>query len=824
MRRWIFISLGIFLGSLGTRPLCAQGTAGTSEPPVPEKAGKVVHAVRITDNPPTIDGHLDEEIWAVADAIDDLVQWEPDNMAPPSEHTMVQIAYDDRYLYVAARCYEQEPSSIDTGLGRRDNFPPTDRISIGFDPRHDHLSAYIFETNPSGVQGDFRLFNDTQTDLDYDGVWEVGTQVTGEGWTVEFRIPFSQMLFDIPPGDEVVWGVNVKRTIHRKGELSQWVGRPRGDQGEVSRWGHLVFTDRLEPPRRVEFIPFVFGRRRDLATTNEPEHTIEGGLELRLGLGTSATFSAAINPDFAQVELDPAVLNLTVFESFFPEKRPFFLEDSRIFLLPHSQFPLFHSRRIGARPGRFQLEADDHLIGRPEQTTILGAAKLTSTGSRWIYGALTALTAREYATVDSVAIDNAGTEQVLRSDRLIEPLTSYNVVRVQRDILDGSSTMGAIATAVVREQDSDAFTGGFDYDIRRDRNRIFWNGHWVGTRAPLPEGVRTGFGGATNFNFSRKHWGFFGHFDHFSPNFRNTDLGFHRQRVNKTDGSGGVRLAQPDPWGPFRRVFFSVSSGQRWNDDRLVFSRWGYTSLETQFRNFWNVRTEFTHDFQVMDGLDTRGGPPIVRPARTRINVSIDSDSRKSWQFRLGLLGSRDEEGGWGGRIGPSLDLQPSDRLQASLSTNYNFGRDIAQWITNQDPDGDGGTDYVYGTLRRDVLDVTARATYAFHRDLTLQVFLQPFVARGDYTDIRRLARPSSFEFESTTLPFNPDFNRKSLRGNIVLRWEYVRGSTLFFVWNMSTFDDARPGIFTPLRDLSTTFSAEGTHVFVVKLNYWLGL
>ena len=695
MRRWIFISLGIFLDSLGTRPLCAQGTGGTSEPPVPEKAGKVVHAVRITDNPPTIDGHLDEEIWAVADAIDDLVQWEPDNMAPPSEHTMVQIAYDDRYLYVAARCYEQEPSSIDTGLGRRDNFPPTDRISIGFDPRHDHLSAYIFETNPSGVQGDFRLFNDTQTDLDYDGVWEVGTQVTGEGWTVEFRIPFSQMLFDIPPGDEVVWGVNVKRTIHRKGELSQWVGRPRGDQGEVSRWEHLVFTDRLEPPRRVEFIPFVFGRRRDLATTNEPEHTIEGGLELRLGLGTSATFSAAINPDFAQVELDPAVLNLTVFESFFPEKRPFFLEDSRIFLLPYSQFPLFHSRRIGARPGRFQLEADDHLIGRPEQTTILGAAKLTSTGSRWIYGALTALTAREYATVDSVAIDNAGTEQVLRSDRLIEPLTSYNVVRVQRDILDGSSTMGAIATAVVREQDSDAFTGGFDYDIRRDRNRLSWNGHWVGTRAPLPEGVRTGFGGATNFNLSRKHWGFFGHFDHFSPNFRNTDLGFHRRRVNKTDGSGGVRLAQPDPWGPFRRVFFSVSSGQRWNDDRLVFSRWGYTSLETQFRNFWNVRTEFTHDFQVMDDLDTRGGPPIVRPARTRINVSIDSDSRKSWQFRLGLLGSRDEEGGWGGRIGPSLDLQPSDRLQASLSTNYNFGRDIAQWITNQDADGDGGTDYV---------------------------------------------------------------------------------------------------------------------------------
>jgi len=818
---WILISLGIFLGTLGTSPVPAQDLAGTSEPPVPEKTGKVLRAFRLTDSSPMIDGHLDEEAWALADAIDDFVQEEPDNMAPPTERTTVQIAYDDRYIYVAVRCYDREPSYIDTGLGRRDNFPPTDRISIAFDPRHDHLSAYIFQTNPSGVQGDFAFFNDTQTDMNYDGVWEVGTQVTPEGWTAEFQIPFSQMLFAIPTEGEVVWGFDVRRTIYRKGESIQWVGRPRGDQGEVSLMGHLLFTGRFEPPRRVEFIPFIFGRRANLAA-NEPKHTVDGGLELRLGLGTSATFSAAINPDFAQVELDPAVLNLTVFESFFPEKRPFFLEDSRIFLLQYSQFPIFHSRRIGGRPGRFQLEADDHLIERPEQTTILGAAKLTSKGSRWIYGALTALTAREYATVDSVTVDSTGTEQVTRVDRLIEPLTSYNVVRVQRDILGGSSTMGAIATAVVREQDADAFTGGIDYNIRWDRNRFVWNGHWVGTRAPLQDGVRSGFGGATNFNFFRKYWGAFGHFDYFSPNFRNTDLGFHRQRVNKTDVYGSIRLSQPDPWGPFRGISLIVSSGQKWNDDRLVFDRWVYTSLENQFRNFWNVKTEVTHIFQVLDDLDTRGGPPIVRPAWTRMNVSIDSDSRKSWQFRLGLFGSRNDEGGWGARIGPSLDLQPSDRWQASLSTNYNFGRDIAQWITNRDVDG--RTDYVYGTLRRNVLDVTARATYAFHRDLTLQVFLQPFVARGDYADIRRLARPSSFEFESTTIPFNPDFNRKSLRGNIVLRWEYLRGSTLFFVWNMSTLDLARPGVFTPLRDLATTFSADGNHVFVVKLNYWLGL
>ena len=261
----------------------------------------------------------------------------------------------------------------------------------------------------------------------------------------------------------------------------------------MERFGHLVFGDQLSPPRRVELLPYTFVRREDLATAS-PEHAVDAGLDLRLGLGTSATLSATLNPDFAQVELDPAVLNLTVFESFFPEKRPFFLEDSQILRLPYGNFPLFHSRRIGRRPGRFSLEAGDRLVDRPDQTTIVGAAKVTGKISTWTYGALSARTAREYATVEAVTVDGAGVETVTRVDRLIEPRTSYNVVRVQRDVLSSSSNVGAIATAVVREQDHDAFTGG-------------------------------------------------------DPNFRNTDLGFKNGRVDKTDANAGIALRQPDPWG-----------------------------------------------------------------------------------------------------------------------------------------------------------------------------------------------------------------------------------------------------------------------------------
>ena len=584
------------------------------------------------------------------------------------------------------------------------------------------------------------------------------------------------MRFDVAPGDEVVWGFQVERVIYRRAETDLWVGSPRGEQGDVSRFGHLVFPERLTPPRRMELLPYTFVRRADLATSR-PEHAVQGGLDLRVGLGTGATLSATFNPDFAQVEQDPAVLNLSVFETFFPEKRPFFLEGSRTFRLPYGQFPLFHSRRIGARPGRLALESGDRLVEQPDETTILGATKLTGKASNWTYGALTA---QEYATVGAVTVDDVGTETVTRVERLIEPLTSYRVGRVQRDTLGDSSNVGAIAIAVVRERDADAFTGGIDYNLRWGRNFCVWNEHWVGTRAPFADGQRAGFGGATNFSYFGKYVGVDGHFDHFSPNFRNTDLGFHTFRVDKTDANGFLSLCQPDPWGVFRRVQVGVGGGRLWNTDGLELSRFVGVGLNAQFRNFWSVNLFTGHNFRAFDDLDTRAGPPIVSPAETFLNVFVGSDSRKTWEVNLGLNGSRDEEGGWTARIGPFVQLQPFAQLQLSVGTNYSFGQDVAQWVTNQDVTGDGETDYVYGRLRRDVIDVTGRATYAFHRDMTLEVFLQPFVAVGDHTDIRRLARPSSFKFEPAAIPFNPDFNRKSLRSNIVLRWSTSEAARCF--------------------------------------------
>ena len=324
-----------------------------------------------------------------------------------TRQTRIQVAYDDRFLYVAVVCLDDSGSLVSAGLGRRDEQPPTDMIMIALDPRHDHQTGYAFQTNPSGWQGDLSTTDDDRNDRDYNSVWDVRAEVTETGWNAEFRIPFSQIRFTASPEPGQVWGFNVQRQIRRLNENGTWVPKPRGERGEVSLYGHLVFDRPIAPPRRLELIPYTLGR-----TAYRPGQSQEGGasagVDVRVGLGSDATLAATVNPDFGQVEQDPAVLNLSVFETFFPEKRPFFLEDSRTFVPPYGNFQLFHSRRIGRAPGRLPIGPNDVVVDRPEETTILGAAKVTGKRSRWTYGALTAATGREYADVDTPIVDGSG--------------------------------------------------------------------------------------------------------------------------------------------------------------------------------------------------------------------------------------------------------------------------------------------------------------------------------------------------------------------------------------------------------------------------------
>lgn len=816
---WVFAA-----GAVSAQtPVPYEPPAG--EPHASLKAGKAYYAHRISGEVPRLDGRLDDEVWSKAEGAEDFTQFDPDNGLPPTERTVIRVAYDDRYLYFAAWCYSQDPSNVTPGLGRRGAMPSsTDTISFSVDTRHDHRSSYMYRTNPSGVMDDIAIIDDWRLDSDYDAVWEVRTSITHEGWFAEFRVPFSQMRFTVPRDDRMVWGFTANRQIRNKAETDYWVPSERGVVGIASRYGHLVFEGPVAPPRRLEIVPFTLGQTA-VRSGKPRESTADAGIDLRVGVGNNATLAATVNPDFGQIEADPAVLNLSVFETFFPEKRPFFLEDGRVFnLSTFGQMPAFYSRRIGQRPGRIALNTGDTLVSQPDETTILGAAKLTGRKSLWTYGGLAALTSTEYATVDAKTTDAGGRETVTRTERRIEPQTLYSVGRLQRDVDDGSSTVGLIGTAVVRDGAADAFTGGGDANVRWGGNKYNWNTHWVGTHAPISGVMRSDIGGVSNFSYSGKYFSYNGHYDHFGRNFRNTDTGFLSSRTNKNEIAGGTNLGRPDPWRGLRSAWSYLSAGRQWNDDGLMFGGWLQGGGNLTLQNYWNGYVNVGRGFDRFDDLDTRGGPPILRFAGSYVNGGINSDYRRTWSVSVG--GGRNSSGA-GDResfVNASLRLQPLTRLQTSVSAGYTKGYDVAQWIKNIDADGDGTDDHVYGRLSRHVLNVTTRATYAFTRDMTLEAYLQPFVAVGDYTDIRKLARPSSFDFTPVSLADDPDFNRKSLRGTVVLRWEYIRGSTLFAVWNLAAEDTSRPGMFSPGRDLASAFGASGANVFALKMTYWMAL
>jgi len=818
---WILLAGGACLANVFAQ---TSGQRVEAEPAAADKVGKELHALRISANPTSlrVDGRVDDEVWMRAQVIADLTQEDPDNMMPPTESTTVRVAYDDRYLYVAVQMAMHDESELRDGLGRRGSAPPSDRVFIAFDTAHDHQNAYVFEVNASGVQNDYLQVGDSGTNNDYEAVWEVATLRTGQGWNAEFRIPFSQMRFPSQPGNQTVWGFNIRRDVFARGEQDWWVATPRGAQGVVSRFGHLVFDDRLTPPRRLEFTPYVLGQLR-----TESDQPASGGgnagFDLRLGLGSSASLSATVNPDFGQVEADPSVLNLSVFETFFPERRPFFLEDSQTFLLPFEQFPDFYSRRIGQRPNHFELADNETLVAKPDTTTIFGAVKLTGKTSRWNYGALTAVTSREYGIVDISSHVGTGATFTRRQRKLIEPRSVYSAARVLRNILGGTSNVGLIATSVARERDLDALTLGGDATLRRDQNRFLSNAHWVATRGAVDGRERFGLGGAADVNYTRKYWAVGTHYDRFDRTFHNTELGFLTSRTNKNSLAGNVVLSQPDPHGFIRSVFTNTYIGRDSSTDGLqIGGTVGFFS-NVRFTNYWNVFVNRGRNFQHYDDLETRGGPPVARGARDFFAAGIGSDSRKQYGGALRVQREHDTDGGWENTIAPEARFQISSRLVGSVGGEYRSGFDSAQWIKNLDTDDDKKDDqYVFGRLRRHVVSITGRTTYSFSRDMTIEAYVQPFVAVGKYFDIGKLAQAKSFIFTPVTLDDTPDFNKKSVRGTIVLRWEYLRGSTLFAVWNLATADeDARKGLYSPWRDLRGAFGAPGTNTFAIKLSYW---
>ena len=785
---------------------------------VQDGAGKPLSAIRLHSTPPKIDGRLNDLIWQRAPVFTGFTQRRPDTGQAATESTTVQFAYDDKALYVGVMAFDRQPENIVARLARRDQWSEADFVQIAIDAHHDHQTNFVFQVFAGGSLTDGYNYDDGRGwDSAWDGVWQARQSRHENGWCVEYKIPYQALRFS--PQEKYTWGINVIRYISRKKEDVYWRMVPLEQSGWPSHFDHLEGIEQIIPPKPLEIMPYIVGRSTFSSDDGSDSRDFFGnlGVNTRYGLTSGLSLNATVNPDFGQVEADPAVLNLSVFETFFEERRPFFVDGADNFRTP---IQLFYSRRIGKQPGFNRIPSGFEMVDRPDFTTILGAVKIMGkTTGKTSFGFMEALTAREYASLKSVEGEKN------RRDFILEPRSHILVGRVQQDLFQGNSHIGLTGTSLNRHQAADAYSGSVDWWLHSGHNAYDFWGQIAGSQAGAATERKRGWGNELAVG-KRSGWlrGEF-HWKAYSKGFEINDLGF-LWRNNFYETRAQLALRKDRPWHVFRRNSLSIEQWRRWNFDDVVLANGIGLSTWHQFSTYWELFGSIDHDFRTQDDLETRGGPLIVRPASTDFDLQLESDDRRAISSQLGFSWGNDTEGSSWRTLALSVEIKPADYIEYHFQPRYQWGFDDAQWVENIDADGNGTVEhFVYGTLSSKTLDLTTRLNVIFSRDLSLELYLQPFLAVGTYKNFKELARPSSYLFTPYSgLSYNPDFRRRSLQSNMVLRWEYRPGSTLFLVWSQANSAFSAQPSFRPLKNIGESFLDAGSDIFFVKANYWLSL
>ena len=747
-----------------------------------------------------IDGKLNEVSWQRAKPSGQFIQKYPQENTAPSESTTVKVVFDSKNLYVAVRAYESETDKIVARLSRRDVWAESDNITVYIDSYCDRRTAYSFETNPKGVQMDWYIYNNSWTDWDWNAVWDVGTHIDSLGWTAEFAIPFSILRFQNKK--DLEFGFQVIRYISKTRESDEWQLIPKNEQGFVSHFGILKGITNIPTPKNLEFLPYGVGKIIDIE--GEKDYFYNTGCNVKYGIGSNFILDATVNPDFGQVEADPSELNLTVFETYFLEKRPFFMEGKDLF---KTEYELFYSRRIGKNPGYFSVLPGDIIKKQPDFTAILGAIKLTGKMKGSNFGLVEAVTVPEYAIVDSSGVEK---------ERLIEPLTNYSVFRIKQDVLR-SSNIGITTTACNRKKASSAYSGGIDWNIK------LLNDYSTEGQIALS---RTGEKGYADYLSFAKSGGAPLHlgltFSEISKEFDIKDMGYI-QRNNERHVGGWFSLFTSSPWWITHRISLSSNLWHSWNFSKLELSKGFNITGWITFKNYWGINFSEGHEFPSYNDWITRGGPALLKPSLDWINLGGYSDSRKTVSSGFSASFERSDIESKSEMFFLHFNTKTFSNLEISFSPQYSHSFDYAEWVINIDEDNDGIVDhYVFGELTTDILSASIRSDIAFSKNLTLQLWIQPYIAVGKYTNFKELIDADKFEFSPYTTSLSPDFNQKFLKINVVLRWEYSPGSSAYFVVTNALSDFSHPGDFSPVRDLRLMFKAKGEKVYLIKIDKWL--
>jgi hypothetical protein len=862
-----------------------EGRAGGPAAVTPASSGGYDHAaaptaraVRTTESI-SIDGRMDEPAWMTAPAVTQHTQVVPNEGQPVTQPTEVRFLYDDTYLYVGGWMWDD--GEMLTRMARRDQgVPDIDIFAIHLDGYHDHRTAVRIATAPGAgwIRDEFIVGargggpgTGGASDAGWDPVYDVESTVTEEGWFVELAIPFSQLRYGSAPVQ--TWGLQIERKIRRHGEDTMWAFLPRNEPQGVARYGHLEGFENLPRSRGLEILPYTTARAefKDIprsagANFDNPfrsghDYFANAGADLKYRLGTNFTLDATVNPDFGQVEADPAVINLTAFETRVNERRPFFVEGADIFRFGEGAgggSELVNTRRIGRAPQGSLPDASEY-ADVPSSTTILGAARVTGrpTGG-WSIGVLEAVSNRAVVPWVDAAADRYETE--------IEPLTNYFAGRVRRDLNQGTNAFGIIATAVNRDLGTPELRGEMHsagYSVGLDGQLQWGNRSWAvsgalagsrvtGDAAAIARTQRSsaryfrrvdayhldydptatslsGFFATVSGGRQRGAWTGGLTVAATSPGYEVNDFGFQSaaDRVNY-DGDFGYRM--PTTGRRFRSFNVTTSGGVQQNFGGTVLSKEVGLSVGATHISQYGFNTRFSKSFEAFDDRLTRGGPLAVAPGGWSANVNFNTPPQMALQPRVGFNYSRDEAGGWRRSVNTGVNLRLSGVSELVLGASLSKSRSAAQYVTTLTDAraiGTYGNRYVFAPIEQTTLDTEIRLNLTFTRRLSLEVYTQPFISSGNYGSLMELAAPRTFDFlrygsdvgtivrgadgrytidpvgdgaETFTIA-DRDFNVRSLIGNAVLRWEWRPGSTLYLVWQQLRSD--RP---------TSTGYAEGTY------------
>lgn len=865
-------------------PAAAPSPAGPTAP-------AAVHAVRLT-GAVKVDGVLDEAAWQ-GPGVDHFTQREPQQDSAPTERTEVWVAFDDQALYVAARMYDSHPDSVKAVLARRDRWAESDRFNVWIDSYNDDRSGFYFGLNAAGTQYDGTMYNDEWDDDSWDGVWTGAVKRDAQGWTAEFRIPYSELRFH--PSASQVWGINFNRFIDRKNERDYLVYTPRNGSGYVSRFPDLVGLEGLNPPRRMAVMPYVTTRQHMApATPGNPffdgsRTTAAFGADAKVGIGSNLTVDATVNPDFGQVEVDPAFVNLSDAEFVFQEKRPFFVEGSNTFGFGRggaNNFwsfnwgnpSFFYSRRIGRTP---RGDATGDFVDMPDGTRILGAAKLTGkVGGTANLGLLTALTRREYAQTSTGGV---------RGSTEVEPLASYTVARLENEFNGGRQGLGFIGTFAGRSfndqtlrdvTNSSSLGLGVDGWVTLDHDKMWVLSAWTGlsdikgsaTRiAAVQQGsvhyyqrpdasevsfdpTRTSLSGWASrlmLNKQKGNWKFNSAVGAIAPGFDQNDLGLNsRTDVINSHVAAGYEWSTPTSW--YQDARTDIASWRNYNFGGDKTSE-GYMDMGfITFKNFSNLNWNVGYNPQTMNDRLTRGGPKFLYPSERSWNLSYGSDTRK--RISANAYVNRDVVTGgvdatWNG--GAYLEYRPSTSTTLSVGPDYTHYTTSLQYLgsyADASATSTYGARYLFGDMVQNTISANVRLNWIFTPKLSLELFAQPFLSSGNFSTVHSLAQAGKGAFltygkdgastqadtagvvtvdadgagAAPSYTFgNPDFTFASLRGDAVLRWEYMPGGTIFFVWTQDRSYAEDLGTFRASDSFHSLFQQKPDNIFAVKATYY---